>query len=256
MSNLDYAILKGNLLLADRDPVTGLPGSFSDVGEVPVWELDPSVEFKDNYSTSKDSPNEQDAHVAVQRTLTGSMTLKEKTAANLELILHGTKSQVVSGSVTLQSFESGILAGDIRLLPGRHVAVSSLIIKDSTSGTPLTLTLGTDYTVDLDYGVVTFVNLGAYVQPFKASYSYAARNDVTILSKTVTNKAMLFEGLNLANGKKERFLLHNVTIDPASKVPGKSEDFNTYDLKFTVLKDPTKLPADALGQYGVHNLLS
>lgn len=248
-----YAILKGDLLVADRDAATGNPGAFTNVGEVPVFELDPSVEFKDNYSTSKDAPNEQDLHLAVQRSLSGNITLKEKTAANLELALHGTKSAVNSGTVTAQAFPAGVLVNETRLLPGNHPNVSSVVIVDSAVG-PATLVAGTDYTVNADAGTVTFLNVTGFTQPFKASYSYAARTDVTLLSKSAKNKVFLLDGINLVDGKHERILLHNVSVEPASKIMGKSDDVNTYEMKFVALKDKYKAVDSALGQFGVYSL--
>jgi hypothetical protein len=254
MADPQYAILTGNLKVADRDPVTGNPGPFTDVGEIPAFELVPAVEHKDGFSTAMDSPNVQDAHTAVQRALTGSVTCKERVALVLEMALHGTKSTVNSGTVTAQPFPSGILVNEERILPGTHPGVSSVVIRDSAVS-PATLVAGTDYTVDAVAGTVTFLNLGTYVQPFKASYSYQARTDVTILSKTAKNKVFLFEGSNLQDGKHERILLHNVSTDPATKYEGKSADFNTYEMKIVVLVDKTKALDSALGQYGVHSLL-
>ena len=49
--------------------------------------------------------------------------------------------------------------------------VSSLVVVDS-AGTPATLTAGTHYTADLDFGALQFLDTTGFTAPFKAAYSY------------------------------------------------------------------------------------
>lgn len=253
-----YMLGKGGIYVAARD-VNGNPGVFSDMLECPVFELEPAIEYKDNFKTSKSGPNEQDMHLEYQRTLTGSITMKEPTAANLAYILHGEVAAEVTGSYTGNDPLPTVAVGDIVKLPGDHVGLTSIVLKDST-GSPITLTLGTHYSiVDADAGLIKFISITAasVVQPFKAfSYTYKDSSDTKILTKTLPNKCLLFSGINLAdldtNNLPKPIIcqLHNVSIAPASKFALKAEDFDMYEMKFVALLDPLKAVTTSLGRFG------
>ena len=252
-----YFIGKGDIYIASRDS-NGNPGAMALVGECPEFELAPAVEYRDNFSTSRGAPNEQDMHLEYQRALGGHITLKEPTIANLVHILHGDSGSENAGSYTAaESLTSGLAVGDHALLPGNHVNLSSIVLKDST-GTPVTLTLGTHYSIiSALAGIIKILSLTGVTQPIKHfSSSYGASSDVKILTKQVGNKVLLFDGLNLAdldssgNPKPLIIQLHNVSIQPAGSVPFKSDDFSTFQLPFQALRDPLKAVDTALGRFG------
>jgi hypothetical protein len=252
MSTTNYHIGKGPLYVADRD-ASGNPGALEDVGEVMI-SVEITKEFKSNVS-SRNEINHTDAHVPVSQEVKGTLTLKEPTAKNLERILHGTKTVNAGGSVVAQAFPSGIVAGEEYRLPGFTGIASALSIVDS-AGAPVPLVLGTNYTVDLNYGRVKFLLVTGFTQPFKASFTNAASTRNSILTKRVINKFLRFEGINIGNNDGPRkFLeeLYDCTLMPASKFEPKGEDFATYEIPFVCLADPNKLSTDTeLGQYGNH----
>jgi hypothetical protein len=250
MSTTNYFIGKGALLVADRDS-SGVPGAFEDVGEVMI-SIEISKEFKSN-QTSRYEINHVDAHVPVSQEVKGSLTIKEATALNLERILHGTKTAEAGGALTAQAFPTGIVAGEKHRLPGFAGIASALTIVDSAVG-PATLALNTNYTVDLNYGIVTFVNVTGFTQPFKASYTNAAATRNSILTKRVINKYLRLNGINIGNNDGARKFvaeLYDCTLMPASKVGLKGEDFEAYEIAFVALADPNKSATDTeFGQYG------
>lgn len=252
MATTNYHIGKGPLLVAERD-ASGNPGALEDVGEVMI-SVEITKEYKSN-STTRNDINHVDAHVPVSQEVKGTLTLKEPTALNLEKILHGTKTVYAGGTVTAQAFPTGIVAGETHRLPGFKGIASALTIVDS-AGSPTTLVLGTDYTVDLSYGTVTFISVAGKTQPFKASYTMAPATRNSILTKRVINKYLRFHGINIGNNDGPRkFLeeLYDCTLMPAQKFEPKGEDFATYEIPFVCLADPNKSATDnELGQYGNH----
>lgn len=245
----NYHIGKGPLYVADRD-AEGNPGALEDVGEVMI-SIEITKEYKSNF-TSRYEVNHKDAHVPISQEVKGTLTIKERTARNLERILHGTKTANAGGSVTGQAFPAGVAAGEEYRLPGFAGIASALTIVDSAA-TPVTLVLGTNYTVDLNYGRVKFLLVSGFTQPFKASFTNAASTRVSILTKRVVNKFLRFEGLNVGNNDGARKFvdeLYNCTLMPAQKFDEKGEDFSTYELAFECLIDPNKTPDPELGQYG------
>lgn len=245
----NYHLGKGPLYIADLD-ASSVPGALTDVGEVLI-SMEVTKEFKSNFST-RNQLNEKDAHVPVSQEVKGTITLKEPTAKNLELILHGTKTANAGGSVTAQAFPSGIAANEEHQLPGFTGIASALTIVDS-AGTPATLVLGTNYTVDLNYGRVKFILVTGFTQPFKASFTNAASTRNSILTKRVVNKFLRFEGLNIGNNDGARkFLdvLYNCTLMPAKKFEPKGEDYATYEVDFECLADPNRAEDTEFGRYG------
>lgn len=246
----NYFIGKGPLFLADNDS-NGNPGALSDVGEVMIsYEI--TKEYKSNFS-SRNAVNEKDAHVPVSQEVKGTISLKEPTAQNLQLILHGKKTALAGGSVTAQAFPAGVQAGESYRLPGFAGIASALTIVDS-AGTPVPLVLGTNYTVDLNYGRVKFLLVSGFTQPFKASYTNAAATRNSILTQRVVNKFVRLEGLNIGNNDGPRKFvdeLYSVTLMPATKVEGKGgDDFATYEMAFECVVNPQAALDEEFGRYG------
>lgn len=249
----EYFIGKGDVKFAKLD-ANGNPQAFTDRGEASLFEFDLSVDYADNFRTGKTGPNEQDLHVPIKRALGLNLNLKEVTAANLEFLLHGGVSAVdTAGSYVANGpFPSGILAGESYLVPGGHNGISVLVIKDS-AGTPAALAVNTNYTYDADSGLVTFVNLGTFVQPFTAfSYTFKVATVSKILSTTPGEVCVIFDGVNLAvPGEKVFVRLDRVAFMPASKISMKGDAPVEYDLKGVALLKPGNVQSDGYGVYRV-----
>src|SRR5215475_9182573 len=219
---VQYFIGAGDILVAKLDPNFN-PLTFRDVGEAPIFEFNPTIDFADNWATNKKAPNLQDLHVPIKNTATVNLTIKERTAQNLELELYGVASKDVAGSYTLdEAFPSPILAGDTVMIPGGHSGITNLIIKDSAA-TPMTVPVG-DYELNPDAPLVTFLNVASFTQPFKAfSYSYDDADKVSILEKPTPELCIVFDGRNLATPSERIWCrLDRVSLGPSAKVTFKS----------------------------------
>jgi len=216
-----YFIGAGDIYVAKLDPNFN-PLDFRNVGEAPVFEFDPTIEYADNWATNKLTPNLQDLHAPIKNTATVHLTIKERTAENLELELFGVASQDAAGSYTgNDAFPDGILAGQTVMIPGGHIGISALVIKDS-SATPATVA-PTKYQVNPDAPFVTFLDVTGLTQPFKAfSYSYDDSDVVTILEKPTPELCIVFDGRNLATPERIWCRLDRVSLGPAAKVTIKS----------------------------------
>jgi hypothetical protein len=251
-----YFIGKGDLYIADVDASLN-PGPFTNCGETPLFDLEPSTDYADNFATNKSAPNEQDLHLAIKRSLAVSITIKEKTAFNLALFLHGQQTVETSGVQASMALGSTVAAGDIVLVPGGQSNISALVVKDSTPTTPATLAPGTDYKIiDAKAGLVQIISIGSYLQPFKFAYSYGGRTIVSMLSKAIKNKAILFAGKNLVDDSDVVVRLHNISLMPASKISLKGDEVNSYELKGVALINPNAAEDAALGRYGAYSTLT
>lgn len=236
---------QGILYSAERQ-VSGKPGKLQDLGNGTSCKFD----FKTDVMKISESrsgyrlpygriPKGNDAEIAI--------TLTDFTLDNLALGLYGSKITKVAGTVTAEVLPSGLVAGDRVQLANPKVTFSAL--KDS-AGTPATLTPTTDYIVDADPGHLDIVNVGSYVQPFKADYSYAASKKLGAFAVAPAERMLILEGINTAdNYRRVRIVAFRVVLDPITGFDLINDDLAKLELKGSVLYDPTRLSNDPLGQF-------
>lgn len=185
---------KGRFSIAIRDPVTKVLGRYAWVGDVSAL----AAKLTTQMVQHKESNSGQTALVRnfpSERAMMLDWTFAEFRPANLATATFGTNVATVAGTATAESLGVALVVGDeVRLAnPG----VSALVITDSAA-TPATLVLGTDYTVDANFGRIQILSIGAHVQPFKAAYGFQKRTDTGIFTGGQPDIAVLYEGINLA----------------------------------------------------------
>jgi hypothetical protein len=249
MSIETYSYLQGRIYLALNDPTTGLPGAFRAVGDVSAFAVKLTIEKVEH----KESQSGQRALVRsfpIGKAANIDMTLHQVDADNLALVTNGTISSKVSGTVTAESLPAALVAGDQVSLA--NPGVSALVLTDST-GTPLTLVEGTDYTIDGNFGRVTILNVGTYVQPFKAAYSYTATKSVGMFTTGQKYYTLRYEGINLAEGNAPVIVdLYKVAPEPLQQLAliSTGNDVDGMQISAGVLLDSAKPSAGVLGQFG------
>lgn len=251
MPQNDYLIGRGSLKIAERS-VTGFPLALVDVGECPQIELAPQVDYVDNKET-RSAFARRDLHLPIGASMMLNITMKEKTAANLALLMGGEVVTIAGGAVSALAWPTGIAAGEQRRLPDLAISVSSLSIVDS-AGTPATLVSGTNYTADLDRGVITFLNVTGFTQPFKASYTVAAGETITFLSNMGKEWYILAEILDISKRPNKKFNveIYRGVFDQPQAVALKGEDVAQFQTVITALDDDLRneTPGDPFGRYG------
>jgi hypothetical protein len=250
----EYFIGTGDLHASKLD-ASGNPTTFRNVGECPVFEFNPTAEYADNFRTGKTGPNLQDLHVVVKQTAQVMAQIKERTAENLEILAHGTVISEAAGSMSTPfALQAGILANDVILLPGDHVGITALVLKDS-AGSPATLD-NTKYTFDGESKLITFLDVTSLTQPIKVfSYSYKKSTGVSLLSQALPDLCLIFDGTNLAvPGEKIWARIDRVSFPPAAKIAlksgsatGTANQAEVYELNGVALLLPGKLQSDGLG---------
>jgi len=146
-----------------------------------------------------------------------------------------------------------VAVGDVLPVPGGYSNLDSLVVTDS-NGTPATLSAGTHYTVDLLKGLVTFLNLASYTQPFKAA---GAENDdfnvVSIATVGKVEKFLRFSGVNIAEDGNPPVTIDifRASIKP-SKVTAKQtgNDVGQWEFEPMLLIDPNAPFSEGFGQFG------
>ncbi len=240
---------QGRIYLAERDAVTGVPGLQRWVGDVSAFSVKlavEKVEHKESYSGQRSLVRS----FPIGKSATVDMTLHQVDVDNLALALTGNSTSTALGTVSAESLPSALVAGSQVSLA--NPGVSSVVVTDST-GTPLTLVEGTDYTVDAAFGRITILNVGTYVQPFKVAYSYSARKAVGMFTTGQKNFALRYEGVNLAEGNAPVIVdLYKLAPDPLAELALITTGNDVAGMQITggVLLDSSKPASGALGQFG------
>ena len=236
---------QGTVYVADRD-VNGAITVFRDVGNVPALKVSLETDILE-HKESRTGQRLTDLRLVKERRSKVTMTLENFSKANLMMLMYGTSSTPGSGSATNEIFPTVVL-GDIVSLA--HILVSSLVITDST-GSPLTLALGTNYTVDVNSGMVTMKVVSGFVQPFKAAYTYVATEIVPFFKAPSKERFLKFAGLNTASSDKPVIVeLYRVVFDPAGNIDLINDELAQFEIEGSVLYDETRDASAALGGFG------
>ena len=246
-----YASFQGRVYLGKRD-INGNPIEVRSPGNVADLSLSLKTDVIEHYE-SQTGQRAVDLRLVKQKSATVALTIEEFTKENLALALYGNHETGTGGSVTNEAI--GPNAGGATPVVGdryflAHPKVSALSIVDS-AGTPATLTLGTHYTADVDFGAIQFLDVTGLTAPFKASYTYGAVTEIGIFTQPLPERFLRLEGVNTAaSNAKVLIELYRVAFDPLKKFDIISNDLNKFEMEGSLLADASK-PYDAvLGQFG------
>ena len=242
-----YASFQGRVYLGKRD-INGLPIEVRSPGNVADLKLSLKTEVLEHYE-SQSGQRSLDHRMIKSKSATINLSIEEFTKENLALALYGTHVVTTGGTVTDEPVGGAApVVGDRYFLA--HPKVSTLVVKDS-AGTPATLTLGTHYTADTDFGALQFLDTTGLTAPFKASYAFGDVSEIGIFTQPLPERYLRLEGLNTAQGNAKVLVeLYRVAFDPLKELALISNEYNKFDLEGSLLADSTK-PYDAvLGQFG------
>jgi hypothetical protein len=187
----------------------------------------------------------------------GTVTLSYADVADKQFAIGvlGTVNEAgAPGTVTDEVLPAGLVDGDVYFAGGieRHRALTALVITDSTTGGGASVVLDTNYTVDVEHGKITFIDVGSFAQPFVISYGYTDPGSVSFLSAAQKEYHLSFENINKLNANDPGSVeCYRVRFDPASLLDFLSDELQILELTGTMLADPAK-PVDDVefGQFG------
>lgn len=249
-------LVNNKFRLAKRD-ANGKPGALVDLGEASMFEYAVQAEYAEHFN-SAGRFKKRSARFARQITVTAKIRIHEATLQNLTFLAFGDLIEAAGETVTAEPFpRSGIVAGEKDLLPGFPTQVTSVTIRDS-AGSPATLTTPAKYTIDADTGIITWVDVSGYTQPFKATYTTPDRNISSLARNAAADDEywLVVDGENAARDyEKTRMILFRVQISPTniSLVDTDSnEAAGAYELEIIPLEDLCREEddADPYGRYG------
>lgn len=238
--------LQGKIWLAERLP-SGKPGPMSWVGNAPSCQLKLTTETADK--TESFSGNRMPyGRLQKGKKAEIALVLDEFTADNLALALYATQVPVIAGTATAEALPTGLVVGDVIRLDKPFV--SSVALTDS-NGTPAPLTAGTHFQVEsAAAGLVKILNLASFTQPFKAAYSYAANETLTMFTAAPPERFLLLDGINTENNQPVLMELPRVRFDPVGQLDLIVDEYGNLPLAGSVLYDELNAGDASLGGFG------
>ncbi len=210
-----------------------------------------NLEHKESFSGQKGLAR----RITLDREGTVNMTLHQIDADNLSLALYGVKADVAaaSGDLTYE-LPNPVAVGQEVFLPHMKITDSPTAFKiEDDTGSPVALTLNTHYTIDKEYGRITILSLGAFTQPFTATYRHAAQRYVAMFKTGQPELSLLYQGINLAEGNAPvRVELYRVATNPLSELQfiNNEQALAGLPIEAGLLIDTAKSPSGDFGQFG------
>lgn len=246
----EYSYFRGRIGIFERNPTTGAVGAGIYVGNCPELKLAITKEQIDHYESMSGS-NRKDRTIIRQVGVDVNITLENIAKEVAELLVWGSQVSIASASNRSNTLPTGIVAGEI--YPLDRAGLSALDSVVDSAGTPATLTAGTDYDVDLNFGTIKFLNVTGFTQPFIATFDSAAQTAVPLVSQDQPVRYIRFEGTNKGNpGQTQRRLveLYYCPLEPVAELSLMGDDLGKFELKASCLVDDTREDDSALGPFG------
>lgn len=251
MSQIKDFSFQGKIWLGTRTSA-GKAGAMVQVGDAPALQLKLTA-ARDNRTESMDGQRVQSATVQKSKEAALSMTLNYFGTKQLALALYGNVNVISAGTFTGEPLPDDLAVGDGFILDNSNV--SDVVITDSATPSPATLTPDTDYVMEPDGSPIgTLKNLGAYVQPFKAAGSMADRVDLAMFTAPIPSRYLVLDGINTTlgddYGKRILLRLYQCVFDPVGQLDFISDTFGQLQLTGTVLYDALNAADPLLGGFG------
>ena len=241
---------QGNVLVG---PVNSSGAGFREVGNASAFTValtTETLEHKESQSGSRLT----DLRLVTAQSAQLTLTLESFVFKNLELALYGANDAKPAAIAVVQTLPTGFgptNIGDLIYLD--NMKVSSVVVKDST-GVPITLVLGTDYSIhSADHGTLQVLSNWAvgFVQPIKVTYNYAAQDATAMFKTAPPERTVVGNLLNTAAANAPfRIELYRVRFNPLANLAGISNEVAPMELTGAVLLDSTKASSGVLGQFG------
>lgn len=246
----EYLLGKGKVSLCERD-ANGAVSRAIYTGNAPELKISMTNE-KIAHNESTSGLNTKDREIVTAIGMDFSLTLESITKENIALLTWGTNVAIASAAAQSHFFPDAIVNDEIHVIPnGFNITVP--VLKDS-AGTPVTVDAA-DYDLDADFGVIQFLDVAGYTQPFELEYTRGAAESIPFFGATRPTRFIRFEGLNLGNpglSYSDKYLveIYLAAFEPASDFSLLGTEFAKFELKGAALLDDTRNTNSALGGFG------
>jgi hypothetical protein len=243
----EYLYGKGRIAVCER----GASGEYGEVlylGNCPELKISSSAD-KLTHFESESGRNVQDREIVKTLSAEFTITMENIARRNLALMWWSEVFQNEQAGGQEFDFEDNLVDGDIRVIENGF-NISDVVIVDSVAAS----VTSSKYNVDTDFGVVEFLDVAGYNQPFTVQYNQGASESVPMLTTERPSRIIRFEGINLGNpgeaNDKVLVELWNGAFDTPTDFSLIGDDFAKFELKGSLQVDETRKANSELGGYG------
>lgn len=251
MAVKQYIVGRGSAFAAKL--TNGVPGLFMPLSNLKSFSFGLAVELGEHYE-SESSQTLLDASWTKKKSGKIDAEMENVNTDNAKL-LFSAKVNDVSASTATAEVVSTVVPTVGSLLTFKRGIVSSVVIKDSTAGTPKTLLAGTNYTLR-DGGlfgsadVLDVTTGGPFVAPIKADYSYGAQSRATLLTADSEEYVLRFEGISKATNQRALYEFWRAKFSPADKLDLIGDEVAAPKVTISLLADTAKMNDAEFGPFG------
>ena len=213
---------QGPVLVGTFDPVRGRPesGYLVDIYSVGCGNRTLTATPSRETEVLKESCSGQRLtlkEIETSKSLSVSLSMVQFDSRTLAQAFFGAAAVQDGGTVTDEILPE-LAEGDYFSL--KHPRASSIVIEDSTDGTPITLVEGEHYEVsDADHGRCRLLKMPENVtQPLKVDYEYAGYVNIPAFSRTNVERGIIFNGIN-GDGQKVRVTIPRISLALSGDFP-------------------------------------
>lgn len=251
MATKQYIVGRGSAFVAKL--TSGVPGLWLPLSNLKSFSFGLTSERAEHFETET-TQSMLDASWSTKKAGTVEAELEDVNSSNAKILFAARVTDVAASTVTGEVIAPTLptVGGVLTMSKGK---VSSVVIKDSTSGTAKTLTAGTNYSLR-DGGLFGSANVldvttgGPFVAPLKADFSYGAQTRATLLTADDEEYAIRFEGISMATGERALYEFWRGKFGPADKLDLIGNEVSAPKTTISLLADTSKLIDGEFGQFG------
>jgi hypothetical protein len=226
------------------DAVAGsMPTSYPvDIAALDSFEITLSPEYVEHMNKSA-AIALKDVKAVSSISASGKLSCSQRHLALLTKWLYASNTTISGGSfATTAVTKNPVAVGDIIPAPGQRTNLSSVVVTDTT---PTTGTLGTDYELDADAGLIKVLSISTLsVQPWKVAGTEGASTGVNMFQSPPNLQGVRFMGINILNSNaKEIWDIPKVQFSPAGALQllGDGNEPAKFEWDFEILADTSNL---------------
>ena len=245
MATKNYTLGRGKVHFSRFKTGTQIPSGFFYIGNTPEFNLTIESETLDHYS-SDEGIREKDDSVPLEVTRTGSLITDNIDPKNVALFFFGeetvvTQATVASGSETLEEIKAGhsYKLGVTTNNPTGYFGINTAGFDVKVSGGGTALVAGTDYEMNYDTGILTFLEgstLAVDGADIDVTFAVKASTRSRVISGSEpVEGAMMYIAFN-PKGKNFDYYLPYVKITPNGDYALKGDEWQQIPFTIEALK--------------------
>jgi hypothetical protein len=162
----------------------------------------------------------------------------------LELLLKANYTTQGAGSGDIELPLGVIVGAGYSLIP--NITPGSIVVEDAVAAT----VDPADYEVSAKYGLITFLDLTGYTQPFTVSASWASHQAFSLHHETQVFVKARFQGVNKVTGQEVMAEFYRLALDITEELKLVQKGFSPMSVRLQCIPDVSQPLDEALGQYG------